>query len=49
MAETTETIVIGGTEGAAEAIRQEINGQPGSQSHVTERKRKMVIQPQRNV
>jgi hypothetical protein len=35
---TTETIVINGTKQAAEAIRNEIDAQPGSQSQLTERK-----------
>jgi len=38
MPDTTETIVISGTKEAAEAIRNEIDAQPGSQSHLTERK-----------
>jgi hypothetical protein len=38
MTDTTETIVISGTKEAAEAIRNEIDAQPGSQSHLTERK-----------
>ena len=38
MTEPTETIVISGTKEAAEAIRNEIDTQPGSQSHLTERK-----------
>lgn len=38
MTKTTETIVINGTKEAAEAGRNVIEAQPGSQSHLTERK-----------
>jgi hypothetical protein len=38
MSDTTETIVISGTKEAAEAIRNQIDAQPGSQSHLSERK-----------
>lgn len=38
MTNTTKTIVINGTKEAAEAIRQLIDAQPGSQTHLTERK-----------
>jgi hypothetical protein len=38
MINATETIVINGTKEAADAIRELIDSQPGSQSHITERK-----------
>ena len=38
MSNTTTTIVINTTKAAAEAIRNEIDAQSGSQSHMTERK-----------
>ena len=38
MTNTTTTIVINTTKESAEAIRNEIDAQPGSQSHITERK-----------
>lgn len=38
MTNTTETIIINGTKEAAEAIRNEIDAQPGSESQLTERK-----------
>ena len=38
MTNATATIVINTTKEAAEAIRNEINAQPGSQSYITERK-----------
>src|SRR4051812_4526787 len=38
MTNATETIVINCTKDAAEAIQKEIDSQPGSQSHLTERK-----------
>lgn len=38
MTNTTTTIVINTTKEVAEAIRNEIATQPGSQSHITERK-----------
>lgn len=38
MTNATTTIVINTTKEAAEAIRNEINAQPGSQSYITERK-----------
>ena len=38
MTNMTETIVINGTKEAAEAIRNLIDAQPNTQSHLTERK-----------
>jgi hypothetical protein len=38
MTNTPETIVINGTKEATEAIREMIDAQPGSESHMTERK-----------
>lgn len=38
MTNTTETILISGTKEAVQAIRNEIDAHPGSESHLTERK-----------
>jgi len=38
MTDMTEKIVVNGTKEAAEAIRKFIDTQPGSQTHLTERK-----------